>query len=68
MLWGTAQDMGLLAFYRNLGALRRETAAEMALRDPQTQVVEIPGVGHAPMFMHADQVALVRAYLLNTPP
>ncbi|MBP9713964.1 MAG: alpha/beta hydrolase [Sterolibacterium sp.] len=48
--------------------LRRETAAEMALRDPQTQVVEIPGVGHAPMFMHADQVALVRAYLLNTPP
>jgi pimeloyl-ACP methyl ester carboxylesterase len=47
--------------------LRCETAAEMALRGPQAQVVEIPGVGHAPMFMQADQVALVRAYLLNTP-
>jgi hypothetical protein len=27
--------------------------------------VEIPGVGHAPTFMHADQIGIVRDFLLE---
>jgi pimeloyl-ACP methyl ester carboxylesterase len=45
--------------------LSRETAAEMTRRGPRAQVVEIPGVGHAPMFMQDEQIALVREFLLN---
>ena len=45
--------------------LSRETAAEMGLRGPKARVVEIRGVGHAPTFMHADQIAIVREFLLE---
>ncbi|GGY96390.1 hydrolase [Pseudoduganella plicata] len=45
--------------------LSRETAAEMTRRGPRAQLVEIPGVGHAPMLMQHDQIALVREFLLN---
>ncbi len=44
--------------------LRRETAQEMARRGPCAQTVEIPDVGHAPTLMHADQIAIVRDFLL----
>ncbi len=40
------------------------TAAEMARRGPRAQVVEVPGVGHAPMFFDPDQIAIVRRFLL----
>ena len=42
-----------------------ETAAEMSRRGPRPSVVEIPGVGHAPTFMPADQIAVVRNFLLE---
>jgi pimeloyl-ACP methyl ester carboxylesterase len=42
-----------------------ETAARMRAR-AQTDVVEIPGVGHAPMFMERDQIDIVRAFLLRS--
>jgi pimeloyl-ACP methyl ester carboxylesterase len=45
--------------------LTRETTAQMAGRGPKAKVVEIPGVGHAPTLMHADQIALVREFLLG---
>jgi pimeloyl-ACP methyl ester carboxylesterase len=45
--------------------LSRETAGEMGLRGPKARVVEIRGVGHAPTFMHADQIAIVREFLLE---
>jgi pimeloyl-ACP methyl ester carboxylesterase len=44
--------------------LRRETAQEMAARGPRARTVEIPDVGHAPTLMHADQIAIVRDFLL----
>ncbi|MDA0275623.1 MAG: alpha/beta hydrolase [Proteobacteria bacterium] len=44
--------------------LTKETCAQMAERGPKAKVVEIPGVGHAPTLMHADQVAIVREFLL----
>jgi len=43
--------------------LSRETVAAMMARGPQASSVEIPDVGHAPMFMDAAQIALVREFL-----
>jgi pimeloyl-ACP methyl ester carboxylesterase len=45
--------------------LGRETTAAMAQRGPKARVVEIEGVGHAPTLMHADQIAIVRDFLLQ---
>ena len=42
-----------------------ETAAEMSRRGPRARVVEFAGVGHAPMFLHDDQIAVVRDFLLQ---
>jgi pimeloyl-ACP methyl ester carboxylesterase len=44
--------------------LARETVAQMAARGPRATIVEIPGVGHAPTLIHADQIAIVRDFLL----
>ena len=44
---------------------KRETLQEMAVRGPRAKSVEIPGVGHAPTLMHAEQVAIVRDFLLS---
>lgn len=48
--------------------LSRDTTAQMARRGPKAQVIEIKGVGHAPTLMHADQIALVRDFLLAGEP
>jgi pimeloyl-ACP methyl ester carboxylesterase len=45
--------------------LTRDTAAEMAKRGPRAKVAEIRGVGHAPTLLHADQVAIVRDFLIE---
>lgn len=45
--------------------LTRETAMAMAARGPQAQLVEIQGVGHAPVLMDAEQVGIVRSFLLS---
>ena len=45
--------------------LARKTAEEMTRRGPKARVVEIPEVGHAPSLMHADQIAVVRDFLLE---
>lgn len=47
----------------NSDLLSRATLAEMAVRGPRARSVEVPGVGHAPMFMDDAQVALVRDFL-----
>ena len=45
--------------------LKPETHAAMAARGPRAQLVSIPGVGHAPMFLEESQVALVRDFLMQ---
>lgn len=40
-----------------------ETATEMTQRGPKATLKVVEGVGHAPMFMSADQVNLVREFL-----
>lgn len=44
--------------------LSRDTAAEMTRRGPRAELVEVPGVGHAPMFFEPEQIAIVRRFLL----
>ena len=46
--------------------LTRDTVAQMALRGPRAKAVEIAGVGHAPTLIHADQIAIVRDFLLGS--
>ncbi|MBD8656030.1 alpha/beta hydrolase [Oxalobacteraceae sp. CFBP 13730] len=46
--------------------LSRATAQQMTTRGPRARLVELPGVGHAPTFVHADQIALARAFLTGT--
>ncbi|MDA8257363.1 MAG: alpha/beta hydrolase [Betaproteobacteria bacterium] len=45
--------------------LTHDAALQMAGRGPRATLVEMPGVGHAPMFMDAGQVAPVRNFLLG---
>ena len=45
--------------------LTRDTAVEMTRRGPRAKVVEIRGVGHAPTLLHAEQIAIVRDFLLQ---
>ena len=42
--------------------LTAETAAQMTQRGPQARLVEFAGVGHAPMFSDAAQIAAVRDF------
>jgi pimeloyl-ACP methyl ester carboxylesterase len=44
--------------------LTHDTALQMSERGPRAKLVEVPGVGHAPMLMDAAQVAPVREFLL----
>jgi pimeloyl-ACP methyl ester carboxylesterase len=44
------------------------TAEEMTRRGPRAQVIEFPGVGHAPALMSLDQVEPVCAFLAPPPP
>ena len=67
-LWGIYDAIGcstLLLRGENSDLLTRETAAKMAARGPRARLVEIKGVGHAPTLMHADQIELVRTFLLS---
>ena len=44
------------------------TVAAMATRGPHAATVEISAVGHAPMFMDAGQIGVVKDFLLNPHP
>ena len=43
--------------------LSSATAAEMRARGPKPEMVEFPGVGHAPMLLSDEQIAPVEAFL-----
>lgn len=45
--------------------LSTQTWRTMAERGPRARLAEVPGVGHAPMFTDARQVALVRDFLAS---
>lgn len=45
--------------------LTREVWQQMGERGPRARLAEIPGVGHAPMFLSDDQIAIARDFLLG---
>jgi len=45
--------------------LTPDTLLAMAARGPRPHTVEIPNVGHAPMFLEAGQIGIVREFLLG---
>ncbi len=50
---------------RDSDLLTPETVSAMASRGPKARVIEIDGVGHAPTLIHADQIGLVKDFLLG---
>ena len=44
--------------------LTRETWQQMGSRGPRAKLAEIPGVGHAPMFLDNEQIGIARDFLL----
>lgn len=55
----------LLVRGENSDLLSRDAAQAMTARGPKAKLVEIAGVGHAPTFVHEDQIAIAREYLLG---
>ena len=55
----------LLVRGENSDLLSRATAAQMTTRGPKATVVEIAGVGHAPMFMDQLQIGIATQFLLG---
>ena len=45
--------------------LTHDVAQAMTRRGPKARLVELAGVGHAPTFVHADQIATAKEFLLE---
>ncbi|TFW13643.1 alpha/beta fold hydrolase [Duganella callida] len=68
MLWAAydaIQCPTLLVRGAESDLLSAETAREMTERGPKATLVELPDVGHAPTFVHDDQIAIARKFLLG---
>ena len=55
----------LLVRGANSDLLSHATAQKMLTRGPKPTLVEIANTGHAPTFIHADQIAIARAFLVG---
>jgi pimeloyl-ACP methyl ester carboxylesterase len=64
-VWDAISCRTLLLRGRESDLLLRETAEEMTRRGPRATLVEFAGVGHAPMLLAEDQIAVVREFLLG---
>ena len=68
MLWAAYDAIKcptLLIRGANSDLLSPESAQLMTQRGPKPELVELAGVGHAPTFLHADQIAIVSRFLLG---
>lgn len=68
MLWAAYDAIRcptLLVRGEHSDLLTREVAQEMTQRGPKAALLEIAGVGHAPTFVHADQIAVAKKFLLG---
>jgi pimeloyl-ACP methyl ester carboxylesterase len=64
-LWDAIRCPTLVLRGAQSDLLARETCELMKQRGPKAQVVEIAGIGHAPTLMHADQIDIVKGFLLS---
>ena len=61
--WHAIRCPTLLLRGESSDILLPETAALMTQTGPKAKLVEFPGIGHAPMLMADDQIAVVREFL-----
>ena len=64
-LWDAIKCPTLVLRGAQSDLLTSATCEQMKQRGPKAKVVEIAGVGHAPTLMHADQIKIVRDFLLS---
>ena len=67
-LWGAYDAIRcptLLVRGANSDLLSHDTALMMTTRGPKAELVEIADVGHAPTFIHGDQLAIARKFLIG---
>lgn len=67
MLWAVYDAIRcptLLVRGKQSDLLTDDVARAMTQRGPKARLVELDGIGHAPTFVHADQIALVKEFLL----
>jgi pimeloyl-ACP methyl ester carboxylesterase len=63
--WDAIRCPTLLVRGEHSDLLSRATAEQMTRRGPHPRLVEIAGVGHAPTFVHDDQIAIAREFLIG---
>ena len=63
--WDAIRCPTLLVRGEHSDLLSRATAQQMTQRGPRPRLVEIRGVGHAPTFVHDDQIAIAREFLIG---
>ncbi|MDX1655953.1 MAG: alpha/beta hydrolase, partial [Candidatus Competibacteraceae bacterium] len=63
-VWDGVCNPTLLLRGADSDVLRREDAQAMTRRGPKPELVEFTGVGHAPVLMNDEQIAVVRNWLL----
>ena len=64
-VWDAVRAPTLLLRGAESDLLTHETALEMTRRGPKAELVEFPGVGHAPTLLAATQIAPIREFLLR---
>jgi len=67
-LWDAVRCPTLVLRGEHSDLLGAGTAAAMGQRGPRARVVEIPGVGHAPMLLDAQQIDIVAEFLREPVP
>src|SRR3989440_3678549 len=64
-VWGKLKCPTLVLRGAESEVLLPKTVAEMRSRKPDVEIVEFPGVGHAPALMSSEQIAVVKEFLLR---
>ena len=64
-IWDAIRCPTLVVRGEHSDLLSLATHQEMAARGPKAELVTIPHVGHAPTFLHADQIAIAKEFLLR---
>lgn len=64
VLWDALHTPTLVLRGMESDLLYAETAQEMQVRGARAQIIELPGIGHAPMLVSDDQITLVKNFLL----
>jgi pimeloyl-ACP methyl ester carboxylesterase len=63
--WDQLKVATLVLRGENSDILAPETAAQMQSRGAKAKIIELPGVGHAPMLMDDYQIKIVQDFILN---